>query len=114
MKTMKTIKDITNYEQLVLKDGLSLVVFYSEWCPDCHYADTFMPRLESMYPQITFYHVDRGDIPELAKALNVYGVPSFLLYNNEEICARYVNKQRKTFIDVQTFIEMSLTKKGCL
>lgn len=111
---MKTIKDITNYEQLVLKDGLSLVIFYSEWCPDCHYADTFMPRLESMYPQITFYHVDRGDIPELAKALNVYGVPSFLLYNNEEICARYVNKQRKTFIDVQTFIEMSLTKKGCL
>lgn len=111
---MKTIRDITNYEQLVLKDGLSLVVFYSNWCPDCHYADTFIPRLESLYPHIAFYLVDRGDIPELAKALNIYGVPSFLLYNNEEVCARYVDKHRKSFIDVQTFIETSLTKKGCL
>lgn len=111
---MKTIKDLSSYEEHVLKDGLSLVVFYSDWCPDCHYADTFMPRLETIYPQIRFYLVDRGDIPELAKALNIYGVPSFLLYNNDEECSRYVNKYRKTFIDVQSFIETSLTKKGCL
>ncbi|MFW5841863.1 MAG: thioredoxin family protein [Bacillota bacterium] len=111
---MKTIKDIISYEQHVLKAGWSLVVFYSHWCRDCHYADTFMPRLETLYPQITFYLVDRGDIPELAKALNIYGVPSFVLYYNDKECTRYVNKNRKTFIDVQSFIETSLTKKGCL
>jgi thiol-disulfide isomerase/thioredoxin len=110
---MKKIKDIASYEDYVLKEGLSLVVFYSDWCPDCHYADTFIPRLEAMYPQLSFYLVDRSDIPELAKALNIYGVPSFLLYNNDEECGRYVDKYRKTFIDVQSFIETSLTKKGC-
>jgi thiol-disulfide isomerase/thioredoxin len=111
---MKTIKNITSYEDLVLKEGLSLVVFYSDWCPDCHYADTFIPRLEAIYKDISFYLVDRGDIPELAKALNIYGVPSFLLYSNDNECARYVDKKRKSFIEVQSFIETSLAKKGCL
>lgn len=111
---MKKLKTLEAFEHHVLNEALCVVVFYSDWCPDCHYTDQYSERLESLYNAIPFYLVDRNDLPLLSKDLKIIGVPSFLVFKQGDVCARYVDKERKTFIQVKTFIDQAIHKKGCV
>ena len=48
--------------------------------------------------------VDRDENIALAAELNVFGIPSFIVYDNGKEIGRFVNKDRKTKQQVEDFL----------
>ena len=87
-----------------VKTGKTMLFFSATCCPDCAFIKPAMPEIEAEYPDYRFLAVDRDENIDLAVDLNVLGIPSFIAYNNGEEIGRFVNKDRKTKKEVETFI----------
>lgn len=88
----------------VVKTGKTMLFFSATWCPDCTFIKPAMPAIEAEYPDFKFIAVDRDENIDLAADLNVFGIPSFIAFNEGEEMGRLVNKDRKTKAEVETFI----------
>lgn len=92
-----TLKEITT-------KGRTVLLFTADWCPDCHFLDPFLPEIENDFSDLNFYNIDRDESMDIAKELNVFGIPSFIVYQNGEEIGRLVNKKRKTKAEVESFL----------
>lgn len=108
MTTLKKIANLEEFYTSIEKDQLSVVYFYTNWCPDCFVLKPYLPKIENDFPQVVFYKMNRNDDLELTKHLNIYGIPSFLVYKNGEELGRLVNKKRKSYEEIKTFIETTI------
>ncbi|NLR31219.1 thioredoxin family protein [Levilactobacillus tujiorum] len=93
----------------VVKDGKIMLFFSATWCPDCAFIKPAMPDIEAEYPDFKFIAVDRDENIDLAAELNVFGIPSFIAYENGTEIGRLVNKDRKTKAEVEEFINSLAT-----
>jgi len=100
---MEMIKTLEQFEQ-VTSSGKHIVVFSAEWCGDCIFIKPHLPAIEANFPAWKFSFVDRDDLIELCKDLDIYGIPSFLAFNNGEVVGRFVSKDRKTPPEIEAFI----------
>lgn len=100
---MRKLQSLEEFEQLK-NDGKHIFVFSADWCPDCRFADLFLPEIEEKYTEYEFVHVDRDEFIDLCTQLDIYGIPSFIAYNNGEELGRFVSKDRKTKEEVESFI----------
>lgn len=105
---MKTLNNIEEFYNAVEGNEKSIVYFYTEWCPDCYMIKPFVPRLEYDFKDYMFYSFDRDSSIELAKHLEIYGIPSFVVFHNGDEIGRLVTKFRKTYQEVKTFIEKTI------
>lgn len=105
---MKKIKSTEEFYSIVESKKLVLVYFYTKWCPDCFMVKPFLPRLVKEYPQMEFVKVDRDTDIELSRHLEIYGIPSFLIFNKGEELDRFVDKFRKSYVEVKSFIDKTL------
>jgi len=87
-----------------------IIYWYTKWCPDCFISGTYLKRLEKDFTEYKFFKIDRDGFLELAKHLEIYGIPSFLVFNDGDEIGRLVNKKRKTYLEVKTFIEGVISK----
>lgn len=102
---MNKLTTEASFREAVEGEGVTVAVFKTTWCPDCHFIDPFMPELEKQYEgQITFYEVDRDDLPELCSELNILGIPSFIAFRNGQELIRFVNKLRKSREEIEQFL----------
>ena len=83
-----------------IKSGKYMLFFSATWCPDCAFIKPAMPAIEA-----EFIAVDRDENIDLAAELNVFGIPSFIAFENGEEIGRFVNKDRKTKEQVEKFID---------
>jgi thioredoxin-like negative regulator of GroEL len=60
--------------------------------------------VETKFSEYTFVHIDRDDFIDLCQQLDVYGIPSFLAYENGKELGRFVSKDRKTQEEIESFI----------
>ncbi|WP_172189909.1 thioredoxin family protein [Lentilactobacillus kribbianus] len=95
-----------NLNELTTKisNGKYMLFFSADWCPDCRFIKPEMPNIEKEYPQYTFLAVDRDENIDLAAELNIFGIPSFVAFDNGKEIGRLVNKDRKTKAEVENFI----------
>lgn len=100
---MDKLQSLEQFEQLK-NEGKRIFVFSADWCPDCHFADLFLPEIEEKYKEYQFIHVDRDEFIDLCGQLDIYGIPSFVAYNEGEEIGRFVSKDRKTKEEVEAFI----------
>jgi thiol-disulfide isomerase/thioredoxin len=63
-----------------------------------------LPRLEKDFENYSFYSVNRDMDIDLAKHLSIFGIPSFLIYNKGQELDRFVDKKRKSYMQVKEFI----------
>ncbi|MCI1974849.1 MAG: thioredoxin family protein [Limosilactobacillus sp.] len=93
-------------EQLLAKisNGRYVLFFDASWCPDCHFIKPAMPEIEQDFSEYQFIEVDRDENIDLAAELNVFGIPSFVVYNDGKEIGRFVNKDRKTKQQVEDFL----------
>ena len=93
-------------DQLIETISNSKVVlfFTAGWCPACRFIKPAMPEIEQDFSDYTFYEVDRDENIDLAAELNVFGIPSFIVYDNGKEIGRFVNKDRKTKQQVEDFL----------
>ncbi len=93
-------------DQLIetIGNGKVVLFFTAGWCPDCRFIKPAMPEIEQDFSDYTFYEVDRDENIDLAAELNVFGIPSFIVFNNGKEIGRFVNKDRKTKQQVEDFL----------
>ncbi|MDM5330677.1 thioredoxin family protein [Neobacillus sp. CF12] len=100
---MKNLASMEQFEQL-RDGGKTIFMFSANWCPDCRIIEPFLPDIETKYSQFTFIHVDRDQFIDLCQQLDVYGIPSFIAFENGEEIGRFVSKDRKTQEEIEEFI----------
>ena len=105
MRIMKRLPQLKE-DQLIetISNGKVVLFFTADWCPDCRFIKPAMPEIEQDFSDYTFYEVDRDENIDLAAELNVFGIPSFIVYDNGKEIGRFVNKDRKTKQQVEDFL----------
>lgn len=102
MEKLKPMKEDQLKKQL--KQGKYVLFFTAAWCPDCQFIKPAMPEIEADFSDYTFYSVDRDENIDLAAELNIFGIPSFVVYEDGKEIGRLVNKDRKTKQQVEDFL----------
>ena len=102
---MKRLPRLKEYQLIeTIGNGKVVLFFTADWCPDCRFIKPAMPEIEQDFSDYTFYEVDRDENIDLAAELNVFGIPSFIVYDNGKEIGRFVNKDRKTKQQVEDFL----------
>ncbi|MFD1019081.1 thioredoxin family protein [Thalassobacillus hwangdonensis] len=99
MKTLESIEQMETY-----KNGKSVFLFTADWCPDCRVIEPFMPEVEEKFADYTFVMVDRDAFLQVCIDHDVFGIPSFLAFENGEELGRFVSKDRKTQEEIEAFL----------
>lgn len=106
---MLKISTDEQFRSAIEGEQLTIAVFKTTWCPDCHFIDPFMPELVEHYKeQVQFFEVDRDDLPELCSELNILGIPSFIAFKNGKELIRFVSKLRKSRDEIEQFVNRSI------
>ena len=102
---MESLPKMTQAElnQRITK-GKYVLFFTADWCPDCNFIKPAMPSIEADFVDYTFIKVDRDENIDLAADLGIMGIPSFVVYEDGKEIGRFVNKDRKTKEQVETFL----------
>jgi len=112
---MEQIKTEQQFREAVASDTLTIAVFKTTWCKDCHFINPFMPDLIQKYDgQVKFFEVDRDDLPDLCSELNILGIPSFIAFQNNQELIRFVSKLRKTREEIEQFVDRAIEVSGSL
>ena len=101
MKPLHRADDVQNALQA---DGISILVFSADWCPDCRFIEPFMEGLVHKYHHYTFYYVDRDQHIEVAQEFAVMGIPSFVAIGYGKEQGRFVSKLRKSEAEIDAFL----------
>ncbi|GIO11145.1 thiol reductase thioredoxin [Cohnella xylanilytica] len=106
---MEKIRDEAEFRRKVGESGLTVAVFKTTWCKDCHFIDPFMPEVEAAYAdRLTLIEVDRDDLPDLCSELNILGIPSFIAFRDGKELVRFVSKLRKTRDEIEQFLDRAV------
>jgi len=101
---MKKLESVEQFNEL--KENEKVVFLFSaDWCPDCRFIEPFMPEVESEFSQFTFVYVDRDEFIEVCAESDVFGIPSFVAYEKGIELGRFVNKDRKTKEEIESFLQ---------
>lgn len=101
---MRKLESMEQFDQFK-NEGKHIFMFSANWCPDCRFIDPFLPEIQEKYQEFTFVYVDRDEFIDLCGQVDVFGIPSFLAYENGKELGRFVSKDRKTKEEVEKFIE---------
>ena len=104
MNKMNKIENMEQYYDIIEENEKVIIYWNTLICPDCFVSRRFMPELITDFKDFNFYKIEKNSNLELAKHLNIYGVPSFLIFVNNEEIGRFVNKKRKSYQEVKDFI----------
>ena len=102
---MITIHTREEFDQAIQSSAVSVMLFTTKWCGDCMFIKPFMPEVEKEFENFNFYEIDRDEMLDLCKDMDVLGIPSFVAYRNGQEVGRYVDKLRKTQQQIQAFID---------
>ena len=102
---MEQLKKMNQDELQAELAGKKVVLFFTaDWCPDCNFIKPAMPEIEADFPPFTSIKVDRDENIDLAADLGIMGIPSFVAYDDGKEIGRFVNKDRKTKEQVESFL----------
>lgn len=102
MKQLKKM-DFKTLQQ-TFAQGKYVFFFNAGWCPDCKFIKPSMPQIEKDFAQFEFVNVDRDENLDLCQEMNIFGIPSFVVYEDGKEVSRFVNKDRKTKAEVEKFL----------
>lgn len=106
---MKTLESVEQFNELKQNEKV-IFVFSAGWCPDCMFIEPFLPELAAENPEYKFVEVDRDEFMDLAQEYDIFGIPSFLAFDEGKEVGRFVSKDRKTKEEIQAFIDRFANK----
>lgn len=103
MDKLIEINSLEEFDQV--RTGKTLFMFTADWCPDCMFVKPFIGEIVDNNPEFKFYVINRDNMIDLCKDLDILGIPSFVGFNDKEETGRFVSKLRKTKEEIQAFID---------
>ncbi|MCA1056863.1 thioredoxin family protein [Rossellomorea aquimaris] len=105
MRKLETMEEFNELKQ----NGKHVFMFSADWCPDCRVIEPILPEIENEYSDYTFLYVDRDQFIDICIENDIFGIPSFLAFEDGQETGRFVSKDRKTKEEIQEFMN-SLSK----
>ncbi|MFC5702905.1 thioredoxin family protein [Cohnella faecalis] len=106
---MQKVSQEEEFRRITGEDRLTVAVFKTTWCKDCHFIDPFIPDVEKAYAdRLTLIEIDRDDMPDLCSELNILGIPSFIAFRKGQELVRFVSKLRKTRDEIEQFLDRAV------
>ncbi|MGZ0053283.1 thioredoxin family protein [Brevibacillus gelatini] len=106
---MREIKTEAEFEQAIASSKPVVVKFFTDWCPDCHRIDPFMPEVEEKYKeQLDMVAVNRDTLPDLSQKYDVFGIPSFIAFSQGKELIRFVSKLGKSREEIEHFLDRAV------
>ncbi|KAB7666780.1 thioredoxin family protein [Bacillus sp. B1-b2] len=102
---MRDLQTTEEFSELKNSPKKHIFLFSANWCGDCRFIEPFMPEIEEKYHNYTFIHVDRDKFIDTCIELDVFGIPSFIGFENGVELGRFVSKDRKTQEEIEQFID---------
>lgn len=100
---MKNLTSMEAYHEQI-KHGKTIFLFTADWCRDCVFIKPFMPEIEAKFSDYQFLSVDRDEFIDLCSDLAIFGIPSFVAFEDGKEIGRFVSKDRKTQEEIEQFI----------
>ncbi|MBR4461367.1 MAG: thioredoxin [Erysipelotrichaceae bacterium] len=99
---------IVNTEEFneTVKEGLTLVDFFADWCGPCKMLGPVLDQVDEEYPDVTFIKVNVDDNMELAEKYGIMSIPAVYLFKDGEVLNKMVGYSDIT--GVRRFIDDSL------
>lgn len=104
---MRELQSAEEFQQLK-QEGPVVFMFTAGWCPDCRVIEPVLPEIEEANNQFQFVSVDRDQFIDLCIELDIFGIPSFVAFEDGAETGRFVSKDRKTKEEIENFL-FSLT-----
>jgi thioredoxin-like negative regulator of GroEL len=106
---MREIKTEAEFEQAITGAKPVIVKFFTDWCPDCHRIDPFMPDVEKAYAdRLDMVAINRDTLPDLSQKLDVFGIPSFIAFHEGKELVRFVSKLGKSREEIEHFLDRAI------
>jgi thioredoxin 1 len=71
-----------NFEEIIAKEGITLVDFWAAWCGPCRMFAPVFEQASEDRPHITFGKVDTEAQQELAGAANITSIPTLMAFRD--------------------------------
>lgn len=106
---MQRITNEAAFREQVGDNRLTVAIFKTTWCKDCHFIEPFIADVEAAYAdRLQMVEIDRDDMPDLCSELNILGIPSFIAFRNGQELVRFVSKLRKTREEIEQFLDRAV------
>jgi thiol-disulfide isomerase/thioredoxin len=102
---MKYLQSQEEFVHLKNSKNKHIFLFSATWCGDCRFIEPVLPELEQKYSNYTFVYVDRDKFIDTCIELDVFGIPSFITFEDGKELGRFVSKDRKTKEEIENYIE---------
>ncbi|MBO3063220.1 MULTISPECIES: thioredoxin family protein [Mammaliicoccus] len=105
---MRTISQYAEFEEITQSEEPVVVKFFADWCPDCTRMNQWIDPIIDEYHNFNWYQINRDQVPEAATENDVMGIPSLLVFKNNEKLAHLHSANAKTPEDVKAFLAENL------
>ena len=90
----------TNFQDTALKNGVSVVDFWAEWCGPCRLVGPIIDQLAEEYDGkalVGKVNVDHN--PEISMKYGVRSIPTILIFKDGEIVEKHVGTATKATLE---------------
>lgn len=105
---MRTISQYEEFKEIINQDEKVIVKFFADWCPDCTRMDFWIDPIVDEYSEVTWYKINRDQVPEAADENDVMGIPSLLVFQKGEKLAHLHSANAKTPKSVKAFLQENI------
>ena len=102
---MKKINSILEFEKIVSQNKRTICYFYSNICIDCISIKNEIHRLDEEFKDYNIISIERSEFLDLFKTLNVFGIPSIIIFENNKIIKKWIDKYPKSVDEIVDFIK---------
>lgn len=91
-------------EQVKIDEGHVILVFSTEWCPDCIVLKQYIDQVVAENENWQFVYIDSDQHPKLAEEYEILGIPSFVALIDGKRVSSFISKASKSKQEINEWI----------
>lgn len=93
------------YNQQIALSGKQILVFSTDWCPDCVMLKMYIDQVIEENIEWEFIYIDTEKCPDMASEYDIMGIPSFVALVDGMQVDSLISKQAKPKELINNWIE---------